>query len=175
MMKKEIEYEEENKMKSLLNDKKLAQFVNPLLMIIGGIILIIIGLHFYIAQYLPYTKGVDPQFIEYVNLFGVIIALEGLMVLLRGIIGNRLVEIHQGLMAFQILISLASIYIGIMLYYNPEIIPFLIFSSDVGHFVNIGFPFDISYLKLVIVILIVLTIIGAIKDAYKVGKLDRYK
>jgi lysylphosphatidylglycerol synthetase-like protein (DUF2156 family) len=175
MMKKELEYEDENSTKRLLNDKKLTQFVNPYLMIVGGIILIIIGLYFHFAQYLPYTQGVDPRFIEYVNLFGVIIALEGLMVLLRGIIGNRLVEIHQGLMAFQIFISLASIYIGIMLYYNPEIIPFLIFSSDVGYFINIGFPFDISYLKLAIVVLIVLTIIGAINDAYKIGKLDKYK
>ena len=174
-MKKELEYEEGNDMESLLNDKKLTQFMNPILMIIGGLILIIIGLHFHFAQYLPYTQGVDAQFIEYVTLFGVVIALEGVIVLLRGILGNRLVEIHQGLMALQILISLASIYIGIMLYYNPEIIPILIFNSDIGHFVNIGFPFNLSYLKLAIVILIVLTIIGAINDAYKIGKLDRYK
>lgn len=175
MMKKELEYEDGNNMESFLNDKRLTQFANPILMVIGGLILIIIGLHFHFAKYLPYTQGVDAQFTEYVNFFGLIIALEGLIVLLRGIIGNRLVDIHQALMALQILVSLASIYIGIMLYYNPEIIPILIFNSDVGLFVNIEVPFDITYLKLAIVILIVLTIISAINDAYKIGKFDSYK
>lgn len=174
-MNSKLKYNGTVRMDGVRYDKKLTQFINPAVMCIGGIIITCIGIYFHLLTQLPYTQGVSINFISIVNLFGVFLALQGIVVLLRGLIGNRLIVIHQMLMAIQVLISLASLYIGYLLYVNPEVIPILIYNSDVGLFVNLGFPFDISYLKILILFGIILGIIGALNDTYKIGKLDRYK
>jgi hypothetical protein len=176
MMRSEMEYyQEENYEGSSKAGKSLEKFIHPTGNIIGGCIMMIIGVYLYFLNYLPLVEGIDPQFLLVVNYFGIFTVAQGSLVFARGLIGNKLITLHQTIMVVQILLSIASITLLITLYNSPEIIPFLIYNEHSGTFVNIGVPIALSYVRLIIIGIAALVVIGALSDMFKAGKLSKYK
>ena len=137
--------------------------------------MMIIGVYLYFINTMPLVNGIDSKFLLLVNYFGILTAAQGSLVFARGLIGNKLISLHQTIMVVQILLSLSSITLLVTLYNSPEIIPFLVYNEHSGTFVNIGLPIDFSLVQLIIVGISALVIVGALVDMYKVGKLEKYK
>ncbi|MHA1688762.1 MAG: hypothetical protein ACTSYC_04845 [Promethearchaeota archaeon] len=162
-------------MKEIEKIKIQERFINPLWIIIGGTFVMIFGLFLMYSNLSPYILTQDQLFLTVLKYFGLIIALQGGIGVMRGIIGNNEVRLHQFLKIIQVLISLSSMGLLIMLYNNPVSIPFYYYDELSKTLILIQSPFEMKWIQLAIVILIALVILGAISDIYKAGKLEKYK
>lgn len=176
MMRNEMEYYQEEKyINSSKADGTLKKFIHPTGMLIGGCIMMLIGVYLFFINNLPYLNGINQKFLLLVSYFGILTAAQGSLVFGRGLIGNKWILLHQTVMVVQILVSLSSIMLLVVLYNSPEIIPFLVYNQQSGTLVNIGLPIDLSLAQLIVVGIFALVIVGALNDMYKVGKLEKYK
>ena len=170
-MKKMLETEMNNIEKIEVQER----FVNPLGMILSGTFIMLCGLFLGFSRMNPYMKGLDPIFIMVLEYSGLLIASQGGIVVLRGIIGNNWVSLHQFMIVVQVVLSLASIGLLVVLYNNPSAIPYFTYEETTETLVLIEFPFSMRWIQLAMTILIALTIIDALSDVYKAGKLEKYK
>ncbi len=156
------------------------RFINPLGTIIGGTVIIMLGLFLMYTNLSPYILTHDQVFLTVLKYFGLIIALQGGIDVIRGIIGNNLVSFHQFLKVIKGIISLSSISLSsigllVILYNNPSSIPFYNHDELSNTLILIQSPFEMKWIQLALVILIALVILGALSDIYKAGKLEKYK
>ncbi len=151
------------------------RFINPLWTIIGGSFVLVFGLILMYSDLTPYILTQDQLFLMILKYFGFITALQGGIIIIRGIIGNNLVSLHQFLRVLQVLVSLASIGLLVVLYNNPSSIPIYNYDELSNTLILIQSPFEIKWIQLAIVIIIALVIIGALSDIYEAGKLEKYK
>ena len=151
------------------------RFINPLGTIIGGTVIIMLGLFLMYTNLSPYILTHDQVFLTVLKYFGLIIALQGGIDVIRGIIGNNLVSFHQFFKVIKGIISLSSIGLLVILYNNPSSIPFYNHDELSNTLILIQSPFEMKWIQLALVILIALVILGALSDIYKAGKLEKYK
>ena len=167
MMKTEMKYRK-------INEEK-QHFVSPGGMVIGGLFMILFGIFLVLLTTTSLVGAIAPKFLMVVSYSGIFMFVQGLLVLLRGIIGNRMVGLHQFMIVLYAFLTLCSISLLVILYYEPSVIPFYIYDESDGALVKIAFPFELSLLQLAIVVIIALTIIDALTDLFKAGKLEKYK
>ena len=165
----------EEKTESIKMIEVRKKFVNPVEMILGGSIIMICGIVLTLSRMNPYLNSLDPIFVMVLEYFGLSIVLQGGIVLLRGVIGNNWVSLHQFMIVVQVILSLASIGLLVVLYYNPSAIPFYLFDETSETFVRMQFPFELRWIQLGISVIIALVIVGALSDIYKAGKLEKFK
>lgn len=160
---------------SVEQEEKSDKMISPLAMGIGGLFLTLIGAVFYYQPASPLSQPLKPDFLMIIGYFGILMMMQGMLVLARGIIGNHMVSIHQFLVIVGALISLSGISLLIMLHEDPSIIPFLVYDESSQAFTDIGMPISMEMIKLVIVLIIVLSILSCFGDFYHAGKLSKYK
>jgi hypothetical protein len=112
-----------------------------------------------------------PDFLVVLRFAGLLLIVESILDISRGIIGNRKPEVHQVLHIFIIAIKLLWIPLFLYLMNRPEIFPY--FSEP---WIHVGIPVEFyEAYRLGFVALIVITCLTTIEDFYKIFKLQKYK
>ncbi|NHJ23116.1 MAG: hypothetical protein EAX89_00975 [Candidatus Lokiarchaeota archaeon] len=149
--------------------KPLKPFIKP----IGEVIAASIGLIFgVLLLFQPFpTFMFIPDFLVVLRFAGLLLIIEGILDVSRGIIGNRKPETHQVLHVFIIIIKFLWIPLFLYLMFNPAIFPY--FSEP---WVHVGIPVEFyDEYQLGFVALIVIVCLTTIEDFYKIFKLQKYK
>jgi hypothetical protein len=168
------EKKEEAKMKRDLR-KKLPVSLGEL--IFGTIAGLIFGLFIIIQPFAEIPGLFDPEFLNWLKIFGLLIVFSGLINLIRLIIGVRNYTGQQVMLVIEALYSLAYIPIFLVLLNNPEIFPISLFS---GNTISV-IPYDtndlvyIIYFWVIIGGLLIGTLGSMIGNFYKVNKLQKLK
>ncbi len=141
--------------------EELKSFINPMGMIVGGIILMAFGLILIIQPNTNFTHLIEPEFLALLRIFGALAITEGCLNLIRGVIGNQQITKHQIIIGIKIFLSIMTIPLLVVLMERPELVPFVTFEK---HLISWFFGF-----------VIIMVIIGAISDAYKAITLEKYR
>ena len=159
---------------SLKTGEQLKPFIKPAEKIVEGILGIGFGF-FLLAFPIPVLADlIHPDFLFFIRIGGLIVIIEGCLDLVRGLMGNKDVSLHQRILIILILLDLISIPIVIYIFSRPEILPFFVFQGD--QFVNLGIDPDFYYIVNIIYgVVIFFTIVGAMENIYNYVKLEKYK
>ncbi len=156
-------------------NETLEKFTHPIGLLIGGCIVMLFGVYLYFLGFTPLVKGMHPNFLTIVSYAGLFTVAQGALVFTRGTIGNKWITLHQTIMVLEILLELGSIVLLVALYNHPEIVPIFSYGIETIDAIVISFPVKASIVQLGVVIIIVLTVLGAVSGMYQVGKLEKYK
>ena len=155
------------------NGKPLKPFISPPGEIIGGLIVIGIGLFFFIQPIQGLNNLIDSEFLLLVRFGSLFIIAEGILDMSRGLIGNRQASIHQIIHGITILVKLSSISIAGLIIMRPEIFPIIIIDDG---FQNIGIATEYYWLFRTIGVLVIIgTVLGTLENFTKIYKLEKYK
>ncbi len=153
----------------------LEKFTHPVGLLIGGCIIMLFGVYLYFLGFTPFVKGLHPEFLAIVSYAGLFTVAQGALVFTRGTIGNKWITLHQTIMVLEILLSLGGIVLLVALYNHPIIVPIFSYGIETIDAFIISFPVEASIVQLGVVVIIALTVLGAVSDMYQVGKLEKYK
>lgn len=159
----EIIVREQNVPQIEIKSKKEKKMLNPVGTFIGGLIVVLIGALFIDPPAIPSWINISASFLKAMAYFGMLIIAQGLLSMLRGLIGNRGIGFHQFIVIISSFISLASLYELAFIHSDVTMIPFL---SNYMHR---------YWIMLIIDIICVLIIFGAISDIISVKKLSKFK
>jgi len=145
-------------------------------LIFGAIAGLIFGLFIIIQPFAELPGLFEPEFLNWLRIFGLLIVISGLINLLRLIIGVRNYTGQQIMLVLEALYSLVYIPVFLILLNNPEIFPISLFS---GRLISV-IPYDVNNLAYIIYFWIIIAIIiailgGMIANFYKVNKLQKLK
>lgn len=144
-------------------------FIKPVEEIIGGGIGLTFGT-ILLLQPFP-TFMFNPDFLIFMRFIGLLIVLESVIDISRGILGNRQPGTHQFLHFIKLLIKYSWIPFLLFLMNHPEIFPW--FSEP---WIQIGIPVEFyPQYRLIIVAVIAIVCLTSIEDIYKIIKIQRYK
>lgn len=155
--------------------KPLKPFIQPAGMIIGGVIQMAIAIFFITLPFPDLIALMNQQFVFYIRIFGMFMMADGIIDLIRGIIGNKEVSTHQVLKILKISLSFVSIPLVWAVFSNPEMITIPYWNSDTGIGVLLIPEGILSIIRWVAVWIIVAVVIGCIADIVETVRLDRYK
>jgi hypothetical protein len=174
--KKSIEKAKEEFRVSDIKEKVLKPFIKPVGEIIGGSFGIIIGVLF-IFQPMPFlTSLIDQEFLLYLQFAGIFIIIEGVLDIIRGLIGNRQPKAHQVVHGITIVVKLTSISVVILMLNRPEVFPILVIQQPSEAFINIGIaPEFYNLFRVIVGIVIALVALSTVENFYKIYKLESYK
>lgn len=175
MSKKELEKRKEKPGIVDEIEKPLKPFIKPVGEIIGGSLGLIFGV-FLIVQPLPFIFSlIDIEFLLFLQFAGIFMIAEGILDILRGLIGNRQPIAHQVVHGITIAVKLASISVVIMMVNRPEIFPILIVPES-GVLTNIGLaPGFYTLFRIIAGIIIAVVALSTLDNFYKIYKLESYK
>lgn len=161
---------------SEIKKKPIKPYIKPVGEIIGGSIAIIAGI-FFIVQPIPaITSLIDLEFLLYLQFAGLIILVEGILDLSRGLIGNRQMFTHQIIHGITIGVKLASISIVILMMNRPEIFPILVVNEPGDALINIGIaPEFYAIFRGIAGVIIAIIVLTTIEDFYRIYKAEKYK
>ena len=176
MSKKELEKREKEPGGAVEKEKPLKPFIKPIGEIIGGSIGLIFGV-FLIVQPLPFFFGLmDIEFRLFLQFAGIFMILEGVLDMIRGLIGYRQPIAHQIVHGITIAVKLASISVVILMMNRPEIFPILIVQNPGEAFINIGIaPEFYTIFRAIAGLIIAIVALSTIENFYKIYKLESYK
>ncbi|MHA2128257.1 MAG: permease prefix domain 1-containing protein, partial [Promethearchaeota archaeon] len=138
MSKKELE--KRKKESDIVDEEKkpLKSFIKPIGVIIEGSLGLFFGV-FLIVQPLPFIFSlIDGLFLLYLQFAGIFMIAEGVLDIIRGLIGYRQPSAHQAIHAITIGVKLASISVVVLMLNRPEIFPIIVFEQPSGALTNIG-------------------------------------
>lgn len=171
--KLEIESEQEFPI-SEKTGKKLKPFIKPTGEIIGGAIGVIIGVIFII---LPFSLTlIDVRFLVLLQLCGILGLIDGIIDIVRGLIGNRKPGLHQLFYVIKLLTKFLNIPILVYAFNHPEIFPIFYYDGGSGTWINGGIsPEFYGLYKWIVGFIIVVVCLSAADEIYKIVKLQNYK
>lgn len=153
--------------------KPLKPFIQPTEKIIGGPIAIVIGF-LLITFPFPLRSSMNIDFLIVLALFGVLIVIDGIFSLTRGILGNNQPLTHQIILSISIVLELIAIPLLVILWNDPTIIQ--IFWIEGNQLVLIPIPEQyIGWAKVILMIIIVIQLLSIIEPIYNIVKLEKYK
>ncbi|TFF86383.1 MAG: hypothetical protein EU517_00495 [Promethearchaeota archaeon] len=154
--------------------KPLKPFIKPLEEIIGGGIGIIAGV-FFLTQ--PIFKGLlDPLFSIIIQIFGILVVVEGTLDVLRGIIGNHKPLTHQIMHTIKVLLKFVWIPLIIFLAFNPQIFPWFYYNEGLELWLNVGVSTEFYDLyRNLMIFIAVIAGLTSIEDIYRIIKIENYK
>ena len=153
--------------------KPLKPFIKPVGEIIGGLVVIGIGLFFFIQPIQGLNNLIDPEFLLLVRFGSLFIIAEGILDMTRGLIGNRQVSTHQIIHVITIIVKFSSISIAGLMMMRPEIFPIIVIDDT---FTNIGIAPEYYWLFRTIAVLVIMgTVLGTLENFIKIYKLEKYK
>jgi hypothetical protein len=178
----EKEREKRKKKKEKAKDKGLISptgrivkpFIKPSEKIIGGIIGLIGGAFIISFTVSKLTETFHPEFLMIIQVFGIFIIVDGVLTLIRGIVGENAVLMHQIFIIATAALKLASIWFLFMIYNNPEIVSILFFEENSWQIMALPKSYYEAF-KNVMLILIIIQVISALVDLYKAGHLEKFK
>jgi len=176
MSKKELEKREKEPGRAVEKEKSLKPFIKPLGEIIGGSLGLIFGV-FLIVQPLPFIFSImDIEFRLFLQFAGIFIIAEGVLDIIRGLIGYRQPLAHQVIHAITVGVKLASISVVILMMNRPDIFPILVVEQPSGVLTNIGLaPGFYGLFRGIAGLIIVIVALSTIDNFYKIYKLESYK
>jgi len=176
MSKKELEKREKEPGRAVEKEKPLKPFIKPLGEIIGGSLGLIFGV-FLIVQPLPFIFSImDIEFRLFLQFAGIFIIVEGVLDIIRGLIGYRQPLVHQVIHAITVGVKLASISVVILMMNRPDIFPILVVEQPSGVLTNIGLaPGFYGLFRGIAGLIIVIVALSTIDNFYKIYKLESYK
>jgi hypothetical protein len=156
-------------------EKPLKPFIKPVGEIVGGALGLIFGV-FLIVQPLPFIFNlIDMEFRLFLQFAGIFMIAEGVLDIIRGLIGNRQPTAHQVIHGITIAVKLASISVVIMMMNRPEIFPILVVPES-GVLTNIGVAAGFYPLfRIIAGIIIAVVALSTLDNFYKIYKLESYK
>ncbi|TKJ22744.1 MAG: hypothetical protein CEE43_05815 [Promethearchaeota archaeon Loki_b32] len=146
-------------------------------LIFGAIAGLVFGLFIIIQPFANIQGLFEPEFLEWLKVFGLLMVISGLMNLIRLIIGVRNNTGQQVMLVIEALYSIAYVPVFLVLLSAPQIFPISLFSGGTISII----PFDTSNLAYIIyfwvIIGIIIAILGSsmIGNFYKVSKLQKIK
>jgi hypothetical protein len=145
-------------------------------LIFGAIGGIVFGLFIIIQPFAGIPGLFEPEFLDWLKLFGLVIVISGLINLIRLAIGVRNYTGQQVMLVIEALYSLVGIPLLLILLNNPTIFPISLFSGGVITVI----PYDTSNLAYIVyfwvIIGIIIAILGSmIGNFYKVSKIQKLK
>jgi len=161
---------------SEIKKRPIKPYIKPVGEIIGGSFAIVFGI-FFIVQPIPaITSLIDAEFLLYLQFAGLIILVEGILDLSRGLIGNRQMFAHQIIHGITIGIKLASISVVILMMNRPEIFPILVVNEPGDALINIGIaPEFYAIFRGIAGVIIAIIVLTTIEDFYRIFKAEKYK
>jgi hypothetical protein len=153
--------------------KPLKPFIQTTEKIIGGPIAIVIGF-LLITFPFPIRNAMNSDFLIILALFGVLVLIEGIFTLTRGILGNSQPLTHQIILSITIVLELIAVPLVVILWNDPTIIQ--IFWIQGSQLVLIPIPAEyIGWAKIILMIIIVIQLLSIIEPVYNIVKLEKYK
>jgi hypothetical protein len=144
-------------------------FIKPIEEIIGGGIALTFGI-LLLLQPFP-TFMFNPDFLTFMRFIGLLIVLEAIIDISRGLIANHQPGTHQVLHFIKMIIKYSWIPFLLILMNRPEIFPW--FSEP---WIQIGIPLEFyPQYRLIIVAVIAIVCLTSIEDIYRIFKLQKYK
>ncbi|MHA1932107.1 MAG: HAAS signaling domain-containing protein [Promethearchaeota archaeon] len=176
MSKKELEKRKKEPYREVEKEKPSKPFIKPIGEIIGGSLGLIFGV-FLIAQPLPFIFSlIDGLFLLYLQFAGIFMITEGVLDIIRGLIGKRQPLAHQVVHAITIGVKLASISVLVLMMNRPDIFPILIVPDPSGPLINIGIaPEFYTLFRVIAGLVIAIVALSTIENFYKIYKLESYK
>ena len=176
MSKKELEKRKEESGIEDEREKPLKPFIKPVGEIIGGSLGLIFGV-FLIVQPFPFFFNLmDIEFRLFLQFAGIFMIVEGLLDMIRSLIGNRQPIAHQVVHGITIVVKLASISVLVLMMGRPEIFPILIIQDPSGPLINIGIvPEFYTLFRAIAGLVILIVALSTIENFYKIYKLESYK
>ena len=171
---KEKKKAEEKGLISPKTGKVVKPFIKPGEKIVGGIIGLIAGAFFISFTMSDLTASFHPNFLMIIRVFGIFIIIDGGLTLIRGIVGEKLVLMHQIFIIGTAALKIGSIWFFLMVYNNPEIVSILYFEGNAWKIMEIPLRYYETF-KNVVLIIVVIQVISALVDLYKAGQLEKYK
>ena len=168
--------EERKEAARMKKEMKKKQVVTIGELIFGAIAGLIFGLFIIIQPFAGIPGLFEPEFLEWLKIFGLLIIISGLINLTQLIIGVRNHTGQQVMLVLEAFYSLAYIPIYLILLRNPEIFPISLFSGGLIPVIPYNTN-DIAYIIYfwVIILIIIATLAGMIVNFYKVNKLQKLK
>ncbi|MFX1550191.1 MAG: hypothetical protein ACFFB9_07520 [Promethearchaeota archaeon] len=168
--------EERKEAAKIKRELKKKQPVSVGELIFGAIGGIVFGLFIIIQPFAGIPGLFEPEFLDWLKLFGLVIVISGLINLIRLAIGVRNYTGQQVMLVIEALYSLVGIPLLLILLNNPTIFPISLFSGGV----ITEIPYDTSNLAYIIyfwvIIGIIIAILGSmIGNFYKVSKIQKLK
>ncbi len=150
-------------------------FIKPVGEIIGGLFGLIIGVLFIVQPFPFLTAIIDAEFLLFLQFAGAFMLAEGIIDLIRGLIGNRQLRIHQMIHGILIVVKLSSISVVILMMNRPEIFPILITNTPGGPLINIGIvPGFYNIFRAIAGLVIAAVALSTIEDFYRIYKAEKY-
>ena len=146
-------------------------------LIFGTIAGLVFGLLIIIQPFANIPGLFEPEFLEWLKVFGLLMVISGLINLIRLIIGVRNNTGQQVMLVIEAFYSIAYVPAFLVLLSAPQIFPISLFSGGTISII----PFDTSNLAYIIyfwvIIGIIIAILGSsmIGNFYKVSKLQKLK
>jgi hypothetical protein len=154
--------------------EQLKPFVKPIEKFIGGAIAMVIAMIF-ITQLIPgFFSQMDFEFRIILLLFGVLLLIDSITTIIRGLLGNTRVYIHQIIQGITIILKIIAIPLCIILILNPEFFP-------VGYWEGPEFIISdipevlVNSFSITMIILTVILIATIAENVYEIIKLQKYK
>ncbi|MGV9198153.1 MAG: HAAS signaling domain-containing protein [Promethearchaeia archaeon] len=154
--------------------KIVKPFIQPTEKIVGGIIGLIAGAFFVSFTVSEIAAPFNSQFLMIIRVFGIFILIDGGLTLIRGIVGEKQVLMHQVFIVVTAVLKIASIWFLLMIYSNPEIVSILYFEGNAWKVMEIPLEYFEAF-KNAVLIIIIIQGISALVDLYKAGQLEKYK
>jgi len=176
MSKKELEKRNKEPYKAVEKEKPLKPFIKPIGEIIGGSIGLIFGVFLLIQPLLFIFSLMDIEFRLFLQFAGIFMITEGVLDIIRGLIGKRQPLAHQVVHGITIAVKLASISVVVMMMNRPEIFPILIVQNPGEALINIGVaPEFYTLFRIIAGIIIAVVALSTLDNFYKIYKLESYK
>jgi hypothetical protein len=176
MSKKELEKRNKEPYKAVEKEKPLKPFIKPIGEIIGGSIGLIFGVFLLIQPLLFIFSLMDIEFRLFLQFAGIFMITEGVLDIIRGLIGKRQPLAHQVVHAITIGVKLASISVVVLMMNRPEIFPILIVQNPGEALINIGVaPEFYTLFRIIAGLIIAIVALSTIENFYKIYKLESYK
>ncbi|MFW9866531.1 MAG: permease prefix domain 1-containing protein [Candidatus Thorarchaeota archaeon] len=161
------------KIPSMEERRKVKPFIKPGEEIFGGAFSIGVGIIFLVQPIPGIISLVDPLFLLYLKFAGLFIIAEGVLNLIRGLIGNRQMTAHQVIHGITIVVKFASISVIVLMVSRPDVFPILVFS---GGLKNIGVkPEFYGLFRGIAGLFIALVALSTIEDFVKIFRAEKYK
>ncbi len=161
---------------SVIKERPVKPYIKPIGVIIGGVIAIIGGIFLIVLPIPAITSLIETEFLLYLQFAGLFILVEGILDLIRGLIGNRQFFSHQIIHGITIGVKLASISVVVMIMNRPEIFPILVFNEPGETLMNIGLaPEFYDLFRGIAGVIILIIVLTTIEDFYRIFKAEKYK
>ncbi len=154
--------------------EQLKPFVKPIEKFIGGAISMVIAM-ILITQLIPgFFSAMEYEFRIILLLFGVLILLDSITTIIRGLLGNTRVLIHQNIQGITIVLKILAVPLCVILILNPYLFPVGYWEGT--NFIASDIPeLIISSFSITMIVLTVILIASIAENVYEIIKLQKYK